>query len=155
MCIRDRYQRRVHGECHPVEVALPKDLKVVDIACGEEHAALMTSSGEVFTWGYGLDGQLGHSAKANLSAPKKIEKFNEKASKICCGGGHTAILTTNNELYLFGRGRDGQLGKGDMLESVASSHLVPTKVEYFGKEKMKVVDVALGTNHTLSITEEI
>jgi alpha-tubulin suppressor-like RCC1 family protein len=30
--------------------------KVTDLACGEEHSALLTQDGEVFTFGYGMDG---------------------------------------------------------------------------------------------------
>lgn len=30
-----------------------------------------------------------------------------------CGGGHTGLITKDGQLFLFGRGRDGQLGRGD------------------------------------------
>lgn len=30
--------------------------KVIDFSCGEEHSALLTDDGKVFTWGYGNDG---------------------------------------------------------------------------------------------------
>lgn len=45
---------------------------VVDISCGEEHSAFLNEKGEVFTWGYGNDGQLGHKEKTNLNQPKKL-----------------------------------------------------------------------------------
>jgi len=34
--------------------------KVADFSCGEEHSAFLNDKGEVFTWGYGNDGQLGN-----------------------------------------------------------------------------------------------
>ena len=34
---------------------------------------------------------------------------------VICGGGHTALISDKGELYLFGRGRDGQLGRGDKI----------------------------------------
>ena len=158
--------RQQSKENVPHEISLPKDISAVDIACGEEHAALLTSEGHVYTWGYGHDGELGHSAKTHVSAPKKIEVFTQKAKRVVCGGGHTAILTPEGDLYLFGRGRDGQLGRGDVLESVAASRYTPTKVtlfricnnlqvEFFHNEKLRVIDVALGTNHTLALAEKI
>lgn len=109
--------------------SLPNDITIVDISCGEEHAAFLTSEGHVYTWGYGHDGQLGHGTNTHLDAPKKIDKFAPKAIKVVCGGGHTAILTDQNELYITGRGRDGQLGRADVLESVAVSRYIPTKVD--------------------------
>jgi len=41
-----------------------------------------------------------------LNTPKKL-LFEEKVKKVVCGGGHSGIITTNGDLYLFGRGRDG------------------------------------------------
>lgn len=40
--------------------------------------------------------------------------------------------------YVFGRGRDGQLGRGDNIESIAAYRPVPVVVEYFGANKLKV-----------------
>jgi len=65
----------------------------------------LNDKGEVFTWGYGNDGQLGHKEKTNLNQPKKVA-FEGKVSKIVCGGGHTGLIT-EGKLFLFGRGRDG------------------------------------------------
>jgi alpha-tubulin suppressor-like RCC1 family protein len=65
---------------------------VIDISCGEEHSALLTKDGEVFTFGYGMDGQLGHKEKNNLNQPKKLA-FDKRIKKVACGGGHTGIVT--------------------------------------------------------------
>jgi alpha-tubulin suppressor-like RCC1 family protein len=41
----------------PVKIHLPHGVSsVVDFSCGEEHSALLTVSGDVYTWGYGNDG---------------------------------------------------------------------------------------------------
>ena len=50
-----------------------------------------------------------------------------------CGGGHTGLVTEGGELYLMGRGRDGQLGRGDSVESSATSRMEPTLVQFFDK----------------------
>jgi alpha-tubulin suppressor-like RCC1 family protein len=45
----------------PTQIHLPQAVSgVVDFSAGEEHCALLTDKGEVFTWGYGNDGQLAH-----------------------------------------------------------------------------------------------
>lgn len=66
--------------------------RVVDLSCGEEHSALLTNEGEVFTFGYGMDGQLGHKERNNQNTPKKIV-FEKRIKKVSCGGGHTGIVT--------------------------------------------------------------
>ena len=46
-----------------------------DIACGSNQSAAITSNGELYTWGSGEDGCLGHGDKANQLRPKQVEKF--------------------------------------------------------------------------------
>lgn len=54
-------------------MALPHGVgHVVELSCGEEHSAFLNDKGEVYTWGYGNDGQLGHHEKTNLNQPKKL-----------------------------------------------------------------------------------
>ena len=78
----------------------------------------MNDKGDVFTWGYGRDGQLGHGDTTSQTIPKKVQ-IGEKVSKVSCGGSHTAFLTEKNELWVCGKGRDGQLGRGDLLSNVS------------------------------------
>ncbi|EGR32173.1 regulator of chromosome condensation, putative [Ichthyophthirius multifiliis] len=124
--------------------------KIINISCGDNFIAALSNEGKLFTWGYGNDGQLGHSNRNDLYAPKQIE-FKEKIIKVDCGGTHTAFLTQNNQLYLFGRGNEGQLGIGENIESEAAIRTTPKIVEFF--KKMKVVDVTCGGEYTLAITE--
>ena len=51
----------------------------------------------------------------------------------------------------MGRGRDGQIGRGDKLESVAMHQMSPIRVDYFNTNNLKVDDFNLGTNHSLAI----
>ena len=66
--------------------------KVVDISCGDNYSGVVTESGDVYTWGFGNEGQLGHGDKSDQFLPRKIQ-LNEKISRISCGGAHTALLT--------------------------------------------------------------
>ena len=125
---------------------------MIDISCGEEHAALITKDKALYTWGYGHDGQLGIFSKIHLATPVKVESVDHKVSKVVCGGGHTAVITKDGELLLFGRGRDGQLGRSDIIESIAVSRPTPSKVDFFSVCEMMVDDVALGTNHSIALT---
>lgn len=52
----------------------------------------------------------------------------------------------------MGRGRDGQLGRGSKVESIAAGRAVPTLVDDFKKNNQKVDDFTLGANHTLAVT---
>ena len=52
---------------------------------------------------------------------------------------------------MVGRGRDGQLGRGDVVESMAAYRTTPVKVEYLAKNELKVTDLALGANHSIAL----
>lgn len=45
-----------------------------DIACGSNQSAAITSNGELYTWGSGEDGCLGHGDTANQLRPKQVGK---------------------------------------------------------------------------------
>ena len=44
----------------------------VELAAGNTTVAAVTESGEVFTWGYGGKGALGHGNTRNKDAPEKV-----------------------------------------------------------------------------------
>ncbi|KAL4482807.1 hypothetical protein ABPG72_022367 [Tetrahymena utriculariae] len=124
---------------------------IVDVSCGDNFIAALTQLGQLYTWGFGGDGQLGHGNKSDLYAPRHIE-FKQKIIKVACGGSHTAFITEDNQLYQFGRGSEGQLGIGQNVTSEASFRSTPNLVQNLkGKQ---VIDVTCGGEHTIAITQE-
>lgn len=62
-------------------------------------------------------------------------QFDTKILKVVCGGGHTGVISAvDKSLYLFGRGRDGQLGRGDEIESMAAYRTEPKRVDAIQKK---------------------
>jgi E3 ubiquitin-protein ligase HERC2 len=90
--------------------------KISTIFTGEDNCACLSYNGEAFIWGYGLDGRLANSIKTNMNIPVNIEGAGN-ISKIACGGHHTAVINDKGELYMCGNGRNGELGRGESLES--------------------------------------
>lgn len=67
--------------------------KIVDISCGDNYSGIVTQNGDVYTWGFGNEGQLGHGDKSDQFLPRKIANLKAKIKSISCGGAHTAMLT--------------------------------------------------------------
>ncbi len=62
---------------------------------------------------------------------------------VSCGGGHTAVLTKEGELWIFGANAEGQLGvKGNYARS-------PVRVDAFGNGR--VVHVSCGGSKSAAI----
>ena len=121
----------------PEEINFPSEFKIVDIQCsnGGYHLLALNDNGEVFSFGHNRVGQLGippddmsmkieHESDAHesdvdyvyektpiLYVPMKIP-FDKPILKISSGWGHSGFIS-NNQLYLFGRNAEGQIGKKD------------------------------------------
>jgi len=62
-----------------------------------------------------------------MFSPKKAN-IPERVKKISCGGNHTAFLGESGNLYMCGHGRNGELGRGDLLESQSVQRTEPLLV---------------------------
>ncbi|XP_054400439.1 X-linked retinitis pigmentosa GTPase regulator isoform X12 [Pongo abelii] len=102
-----------------------------------EPEELMPDSGAVFTFG---------KSKFTENNPGKFWFKNDVPVHVSCGDEHSAIVTGNNKLYMFGSNNWGQLGLGS--KSAVSK---PTCVKALKPEKVKLA--ACGRNHTLVSTE--
>ncbi|XP_057771318.1 PH, RCC1 and FYVE domains-containing protein 1-like [Salvia miltiorrhiza] len=59
---------------------------VNEISCGRFHVAVLTSKNEVYTWGKGWNGSLGHGDTDDRNAPTLVEALKDKRVKsIACG----------------------------------------------------------------------
>ncbi|XP_069834418.1 probable E3 ubiquitin-protein ligase HERC3 isoform X3 [Dendropsophus ebraccatus] len=98
----------------PCHVKPLRSQKVVYISCGEEHTAVLTKTGGLFTFGAGDHGQLGHDSLHNEINPRRVlELMGSEVSQIACGRQHTiAFVPSSGVLYAFGCGEHGQLGTG-------------------------------------------
>ena len=66
------------------------------------------------------------------------------------------FLTENGKLYSFGSGREGQIGRGNHVESSASNRLKPVQVDFFEQNKLKVDKVVCGGLQTFAfVTAEL
>ncbi|KAL0418464.1 UNVERIFIED_CONTAM: PH, RCC1 and FYVE domains-containing protein 1 [Sesamum radiatum] len=66
---------------------------VEEIACGAYHVAVLTSRTEVYTWGKGANGRLGHGDADDRNSPTLVEALKDKQVKsIACGTNFTAAI---------------------------------------------------------------
>ncbi|GFP86184.1 ultraviolet-b receptor uvr8 [Phtheirospermum japonicum] len=69
------------------------DSCVEEIACGSHHVAILTSKSEVYTWGRGSNGQLGHGDTEDRNIPTLVESLKDKQVRsIACGSSFTAVI---------------------------------------------------------------
>ncbi|CAD5226815.1 unnamed protein product [Bursaphelenchus xylophilus] len=84
---------------------------IKQISCGYNHSALLTQDGEIYTWGKGLDKQLGHGTKTDKIIPTKlVEPVDVVWKYVHCGRNTTMAITNRGECFIWGRNDRGQLG---------------------------------------------
>ncbi|XP_020530161.1 uncharacterized protein LOC18445808 isoform X3 [Amborella trichopoda] len=116
-------------------------LQVTSVACGPWHSALATSTGQLFTFGDGTFGVLGHGERESVAYPREVESLKGlKTSKVACGVWHTAAIVEvivaqsganvlSRKLFTWGDGDKNRLGQGDKDPRLVPT-CVPSLIEY-------------------------
>ena len=83
-----------HFEAHPREVASLSGNHIVQVAAGASQTAVLNCRGDLFTFGNGEHGQLGHRNDASYCMPRKVEPPRDwkGAVKVVVGGDFMAVL---------------------------------------------------------------
>ncbi|XP_050889022.1 PH, RCC1 and FYVE domains-containing protein 1 isoform X1 [Lathyrus oleraceus] len=64
-----------------------------EISCGTHHVAVLTSRSELYTWGRGANGRLGHGDIEDQKTPTLVEALKERHVKnISCGANFTTCI---------------------------------------------------------------
>ncbi|KAN0032031.1 hypothetical protein ACTFIV_005904 [Dictyostelium citrinum] len=78
--------------------------RIKSIACGEEHTIALLETGDVYGWGRGDEGQLGHGIKENRVSPILIDSVKSlNVISVQCGAFNSSALTTDKECYIWGQ----------------------------------------------------
>ncbi|KAG0492551.1 hypothetical protein HPP92_005949 [Vanilla planifolia] len=128
--------------------------EVRSIALGGIHSTALTRAGEVFTWGYGGFGALGHSVYHRELLPRLVEgSWTGKIVHLATSGAHTAAVTDSGELYTWGRDQgDGRLGLGGGgCPGEGGAFAIPSRVKAL---PVSVAAVSCGGFFTLALTAD-
>lgn len=134
-----------------VKITFPDDEEPRHVACGGSFSAVVTSSGKVYTWGMGKEGQLGYKLTVvSGQQPEPLQVTGELSSvqvmAIACGREHTLVLTFGGDVYSWGSNKYGQLGHGDHHNQPE-----PRRIELEGGAKSSFSHIATGDQHSAAL----
>ena len=150
------------GLDYQTRVSVPT--KIMDgvsaVSCGDAHTAAVKTDGTLWVWGSGEFGQLGNGKNGSAASDDSVYqgtpiKIMDHVKAVSCGGEHTAAITTDGSLWMWGDNSSGQLGNGGGANapqpydsSVISCQTLPVEV------MDNVAAVSCGGYHTAAITTD-
>ncbi|XP_049382216.1 PH, RCC1 and FYVE domains-containing protein 1 isoform X2 [Solanum stenotomum] len=124
-------------------------LDVQAISIGRSHASIVTKQGEVFCWGEGKNGRLGHKHDMDTARPKLVDSLNGvRVKSVSCGEYQTCALTFSGELYTWG---DNSFCAELVGEEKKRSHWLPNRV-CGSLDGVKISYVACAEWHTAIVS---
>ncbi|XP_077994838.1 secretion-regulating guanine nucleotide exchange factor-like [Glandiceps talaboti] len=137
---------------------------VVAIAAGLRHSVAISNDGKVWTWGSGKKGQLGRKDSSGTGlpqvqrVPEQVQFINDTTvTAVVAGSYHTAALTENGEVFMWGSNKHKQLchvsnesHKSDSKEEIIPT---PTKLSLDLFDGRKVKELHSGWTHMIAITD--
>ncbi|XP_053371592.1 RCC1 domain-containing protein 1 [Clarias gariepinus] len=81
-------------QAFPALVDVSEASEISMVSCGSRHTAAITSTGDLYTWGWGLYGQLGHGSRCSSDEPKIVEFFTSAGMSVrhvSCGLWNTFV----------------------------------------------------------------
>lgn len=135
----------------PMKVNTPTNF--VSLSFMQNFSVAIDENGDVYTWGYDKNGELGRG-KDNRDNCSKTEDCRLTIAKvdglsnivaIDAGLSHTLALDKNGDVYGFGTNGDGELGDGTKV-----SNAVPVKV-VFPEDNVKIKQVTTGSDFSIAI----
>ena len=135
--------------------------KITDVKTGYYHSIALTEKGEVYTWGYNGNGQLGNGTREDSLVPVKVTGL-KNVTKVNAYKYMTIALTQNGEVYAWGSGYGAKPVKLNFTRKIidVSGNLVLAEnrkaynldeTKSYGKDLIKVV---AGYNHYLGLTSD-
>ncbi|GBG63269.1 hypothetical protein CBR_g37355 [Chara braunii] len=137
----------------PARVDSLQGLRVSNVAAAKFHSAALTTSGALYSWGFGRGGRLGHSdfhihsGQTAVITPEKVCAGLGSRRVVAIGTAkhHTIVATESGEVYTWGSNREGRLGYPSV-----DTQPTPRRVTAL---RVKVVAVAAANKHSVALTD--
>ncbi|XP_066913164.1 E3 ubiquitin-protein ligase HERC2-like, partial [Clytia hemisphaerica] len=133
----------------PKLVEALRGLNVTHLACGSNHSAVIVDHKELYTWGSGEFGRLGHGDEETHFLPKLIKSLLPyNIIDVSCGStdAQTLALSSDGNIWSWGDGDFGKLGRGG-----SEGCLSPTLITKLSNQN--VCKVLCGAQFSLALTK--
>ncbi|KAG2631819.1 hypothetical protein PVAP13_2NG048800 [Panicum virgatum] len=122
------------------------------VAASKFHSVAVSSDGELYTWGFGRGGRLGHpdihsGQTTAVITPRQVTVGlgRKRVNVVAAAKHHTVISTEAGELFTWGSNREGQLGYPSV-----DTQPTPRRVSSL---KQRIIAVAAANKHSAAVAD--
>ena len=147
------------------------NIYITKAVCGEVHTLLLSTTGELYSFGSGAKGQLGLGPIKNLPidcdnyqfmpVPKKIGGIlqNKRIVYISSGDNHCMVIDSEGKLYGWGFAKFGQIGmtpdEAKIYDTdIDGNPIISSPVHISKMGNLIMEKVSCGENHTIVLTNK-
>ncbi|BDR52279.1 hypothetical protein KIM372_01860 [Bombiscardovia nodaiensis] len=128
----------------PIAVQLPAGKTFIRVSTGKYYGLALASDGTIYSWGYGVNGQLGNGTTASSATLLPVTMpAGVSFAVIKAGATYAAAISTTGDVYTWGLNTDGQLGNGTTAQV-----LTPTQISLPGGAK--AIEIGTGVTYSYS-----
>ena len=129
-------------------------LRAVQVSLNWSFAMALDADGNVYTWGYNTNGQLGNntSNSTNYAAnPARLPNQSFQATQISAGSWNALAIDTDGNTWTWGYNGYGQLGDGSTSDKYKPQTVQnPTNTS----QSLKATQISAGVNHSLAVGQD-
>ena len=135
---------------------LGQNEKVIQISAGHDHAMALTNQGNLYAWGRNTYGQIGNNSMVQQATPLKVTSFvplglNDAIIYIQASKEHSGVLSSNGQLFVWGRNQLGQIGNGTTQTSLLPINIMSS---FLLRDQEKITLFSMGADHMVAMTNQ-
>ncbi|KAI4388147.1 hypothetical protein MLD38_000504 [Melastoma candidum] len=142
-----------HNEFQPrmIQSFRRRGIHVVRVSAGDDHVVALDSNGQVYTWGKGYCGALGHGDEIDKVVPELAENLKSHlAVQVCARKRKTFVLIEHGYVFGFGWMAFGSLGFPDRG---ASDKVLRPRI-LSSLRTHRISQISTGLYHTVVVTNK-
>ncbi|CAI9098273.1 OLC1v1034892C1 [Oldenlandia corymbosa var. corymbosa] len=146
-------QRPPINSANPVQKGSGIGSYIKTISCGGRHSAVITDSGTLLTFGWGMYGQCGQGNTDDILKPTAVVSLSGTSIEaVAAGLWHTICVSSDGRVRSFGGNQFGQLGVG--TTSADQVETLPRVLDAPILENSMAKAVSCGARHNVLLTDD-
>ena len=117
------------SQCVPKIIDELKGRKIISVDAGHRHSVCIDSEYNLYTWGSGTGGCLGHGDLLGRPFPVLVSQLalsGVGVARASAGVDTTMCVTRGGDVYSWGKSKHGRIGQGNEPGDITT----PTKVQF-------------------------